>query len=180
MIEKKGFLQRLLAALKSDDGAEAQAITTLRLELAERDEEIARLRKEYALLREQSKAQVEWAGGKAVESIVSQCAAPLATLSAMQARHAEKGDLNPADLLQVASSFRKILAERGLEQIGVVGETQPYDPALHQMLDGTRPQPGEPVLIRFAGFRFNGKIVAKAQAGAVKSSSGKEEMNKMD
>ncbi|MBN1929824.1 MAG: nucleotide exchange factor GrpE [Chlorobiaceae bacterium] len=169
MIEKKGFLQRLLAALKGNDRIEAQAIATLRVELAERDKEIARLKKEYALLREQSKAQVERAGGEALEGIVSQCAAPLATLSAMQARHAEKGDLNPADLLQVASSFRKILAEGGLEQIGVVGETQPYDPALNQMLDGSRPQPGEPVLIRFAGFRFNGKLVAKAQAGATKS-----------
>jgi len=165
----RGILQRLLAALKSDDGDKPQTAATLRLELAERDEDIERLRKEYALLREQSKAQIERAGGEAVESIVSQCAAPLATLSAMQSRHAEKGDLNPADLLQVASSFRKILAERGLEEIGVVGETQPYDPALHQMLDGARPQPGEPVLIRFAGFRFNGKLVAKAQAGAVKS-----------
>lgn len=165
----RGFLQRLLAALKGDDRAETQAIATLRLELAKRDKEIARLKKEYALLRELSKAQVERAGGEAVESIVSQCAAPLATLSAMQARHAEKGDLNPADLLQVASSFQKILEQHGLEEIGVVGETQSYDPALHQMLDGTRPQPGEPVLIRFAGFRFNGKLVAKAQAGATKS-----------
>ena len=165
----RSILQRFLSALKGNDRIETQAIATLRLELAERDEEIERLRKEYALLREQSKAQVERAGGEAVESIVSQCAAPLATLSAMQTRHAEKGDLNPADLLQVALSFRKILAERGLEQIGVVGEAQPYDPALHQMLDGTRPQPGEPVLIRFAGFRFNGKLVAKAQAGAAKS-----------
>lgn len=169
MIEKKGFLQRLFAALKGDDGAEAQAIAELRLELSARDKEIAQLRKEYALLQEQSKAQIERAGGEAVESIVSQCAAPLATLSAMQARQAEKGDLNPADILQVSLSFRKILAERGLEQIGVVGETQPYDPAFHQMLDGSRSQPGEPVLIRFAGFRFNGKLVAKAQAGAAKS-----------
>lgn len=121
----RGILQRLLAALKGDDGAETQAIATLRLELAERDEEIARLRKEYALLREQSRSRVEQAGGKAVEDIARQCAAPLATISAMQGRQAEKGDLNPADLLQVALSFRKILAERGLEQIGVVGETQP-------------------------------------------------------
>ena len=165
----RGILQRLLAALKGDDGAEAQAIAELRLALSERDNETARLRKEYALLRERSKAQVERAGIEAIEGIVQQCAAPLATLSAMQARHAEQGNLNPADLLQVASSFRTILAERGLAEIGAVGETQPYDPALHQMLDGTRPQLGEPVLIRFAGFRFNGKLVAKAQAGAAKS-----------
>ena len=171
MSQKAGILQRLLGALKGNDGAEARAVAALRVEITDRDEEIARLRKEYALLRERSKAEVERAGNEAVEAIVSQCAEPLVTLSAMQARYAEKGDLNSADLLQVASSFRKILAERGLEQIGAVGREQPYDPALHQMLDGTRPRPGEAVLIRFAGFRFNGKLITKAQAGAVKHSS---------
>ncbi|HHE07333.1 MAG TPA: nucleotide exchange factor GrpE [Chlorobaculum parvum] len=165
----RGILRHLFSALKGDDGDDAQAVAELRVELVERDNEIARLKKEYALQREQCRAQVERAGGEAIEGIASQCAAPLATLSAMQARYAEKGDLNPADLLQLASSFRKILVERGLEEIGTVGQTQPYDPAFHQMLDGIRPQPGEPVLIRFAGFRFNGKLVAKAQAGAAKS-----------
>ncbi|ASQ90377.1 nucleotide exchange factor GrpE [Prosthecochloris sp. GSB1] len=169
MSQKAGILQRLLGALKGNDGAEARAVAILQLDLSERDEEIARLRKEYALLRERSMAEVERAGGEALESIARQCAASLAALSAMQARHAEKGDLNSADLLQVASSFRKILEKHGLEQIGAVGREQPYDPALHQMLDGTRPQPGEPVLIRFAGFRFNGKLIAKAQAGVPES-----------
>jgi len=168
MSHKPGLLQRLFAALKGDGGAEFQAVAGLSLELAERNEEVARLRKEYALLREQSRVQHDQAAAEAVEGIVHQCASMLATLSAMKARQAEKGDLNPADLLQVASSFQMILAERGLAQIGVVGQDEPFDPALHQMLDGTRPQPGQPVLIRFAGFRFNGKLVAKAQAGAVK------------
>lgn len=168
MSYKPGLLQRLFAALKGDGGAESRAVAGLSLELAERNEEVARLRKEYALLREQSRVQLDRTAAEALEGIVYQCAPMLATLSAMKARHADKGDLNPADLLQVASSFQKILAERGLEQIGVVGQDELYDPALHQMLDGTRPQPGQPVLIRFAGFRFNGKLVAKAQAGVAK------------
>ena len=168
MSQKSGFLQRLLTVLKESDGSEpSRDMAGLRLELSERDQEIVRLKKEYALKQEQSRAQAERAGEEAVEGILHECAAPLATLSAMQARHAEKGDLNPADLLQVALSFRKILEKRGVEQIGTAGEEQPYDPALHQMLDATHPRPGVAVLIRFAGFRFNGKIIAKAQAGAV-------------
>ena len=168
MSQKSGFLQRLLTVLKGSDGSEpSRDMAVLRLELSERDQEIVRLKKEYALKREQSRAQVERAGEEAVESIVLECAEPLVTLSAMQARHVEKGDLNPADLLQVALSFRKILEKRGMEQIGTAGEEQPYDPALHQMLDGTNLRPGVAVLIRFAGFRFNGKIIAKALAGAV-------------
>lgn len=175
MSQKSGFLQCLLTVLKGSDGSESSSdMAELRLELSERDEEIVRLKKEYALKREQSRAQVERAGEEAVESIVLECAAPLAMLSVMQARHAEKGDLNPADLLQVALSFRKILEKRGVEQIGAVGGEEPYDPALHQMLDGTSPRPGEAVLIRFAGFRFNGKLIAKAQAGIARQNTGKE------
>ncbi|ACF46349.1 hypothetical protein Paes_1324 [Prosthecochloris aestuarii DSM 271] len=168
MSRKTGILQRLFNVLKGGAGAENDRDTAgLHIELAQRNEEIARLRKEYALQREQSRAQCLRAEGDAIEGIVRQCAAPLAAFSAMQARHREHGDLNPSDLFQVASSFQNILAERGLEQISVVGEQQPYDPAFHQMLDGTTPQVGELVQIRFVGFRFNGKLIAKAQAGAV-------------
>ena len=173
MSRKSGFLQRLLTALKGSVGYESSRdVAELRLELSERDEEILRLKKEYALLREQSRAQTERVAAEAVEGIARQCAAPLAMISAMQSRHDEKSDMNPFDLLQVASSFRKIFAEQGLEQIGTVGEKQPYDPAFHQMLDSIRPRPGEAVLIRFAGFRFNGKLIAKAQAGAVSGEGG--------
>jgi len=168
MSRKTGVLQRLFSALKGGAGAEnGRDAAGLRIELAERNEEIARLRKEFVLQREQSRAQSERAAGDAVEGIVRQCAAPLAAISAMQARHHEHGDLNPSDLFQVVSSFQSILAERGLEQIGAVGEQHPYDWALHQMLDGTTPQVDQPVQIRFVGFRFNGKLIAKAQAGAV-------------
>ena len=167
MSRKTGILQRLFNALKWGAGTGNDRDTAgLHIELAQRNEEIARLRKEYTLQREQSRAQSLRAAGEAVEGIVRQCASPLAVFSAMQARHREHGDLNPSDLFQVASSFQNILTERGLEQIGTVGEQQPYDPALHQILDGTTPQVGKLVQIRFVGFRFNGKLIAKAQAGA--------------
>ncbi len=181
MSQKSGFLQRLLKVLKGNDGSKTSCdMAGLHLELSERDEEIVRLKKEYALQREQSREQVERAGREAVEGIVYEFAAPLSTLSAMQARQTEKGGLNPADLLQVVSSFRKILEKRGLEQIGSVGDEMPYDPVLHQMLDGSCPPPGEAVSIRFAGFRFNDRIIAKAQAGIARHSSGKEDVDNVD
>ncbi len=178
MRQKSGFLQRLLKVLMSNDDSESSGdMAGLRLELLERDKEIARLKKEYAVQLERSKTLFERAGQEAVEGFLHECAAPLSTLSAMQVRHAEKGDLNLSDLLQVALSFRKILEKRGVEQIGTVGEQQPFDPALHKMLDGTCPQPGVAVLIRFAGCRFNGRIIAKAQAGIVRHSLGQEEVD---
>ena len=171
MSAKTGILQRLLVALKSlkSDGSadSSREIAGLRIELAERREEISILRKEYALQREQSRLQTERAESEAIESIVRQFAAPLANLSAMQVRHREQGDLNPSDIFQVAAAFDKILAERGMQPIGKVGESQPYDPVLHQMLDVTNPLPGQPVQIRFVGFRFKGKLIVKAQAGSV-------------
>lgn len=169
MNDNNGMLQRFLDALKCLKGKrrnEAAGDTAaLRSELAERNEEIAKLRKEYLLQREQSREQAERAATEAIEGIMRQFAAPLANLGAMHARHREQGDLNPSDIFQAVASFENILVEKGLQQIGMVGEEPPYDPALHQILDGTRPFSGDPVRIRFAGFRFNGKLIVKARAG---------------
>lgn len=163
------IMQRVLMALKVLGGAacvdDSRTLAELGVEIAERNGEIARLRREYALLKEQSREQVERAADEAVEALVRQFAAPMATLSAMQARHLKEGGQNPSDIFQVAASFGNTLAERGVQQIGQVGEEQPYDPGVHQMLDGSRPHPGQPVLVRFCGFRFKGRLVAKAQTG---------------
>ncbi|MDP8306527.1 MAG: nucleotide exchange factor GrpE [Candidatus Chlorobium antarcticum] len=142
-------------------------VSGLRLELTERDAEISRLRKEYALLREHAREQAERAVDETIEKIILEAAAPLANVGAMQARHLEKGGLNLDDLLSITASLGKILTERGMEQIGCVGERMPYDVALHQMLDGSHPQPPQQVRIRFSGFRFKGKLMAKAKADAL-------------
>jgi len=138
MSDKTGMLQRFLNTLKCLKGngrnEAAGDIAVLRRELAERNEEIAKLRKEYTLLRQKSGEQAERAAAEAIEGIMRQFAAPLANLGAMHARQREQGDLNPSDIFQAAASFENILAEKGLQQIGKVGEEQPYDPALHQML----------------------------------------------
>lgn len=171
MSEKTGVLQRLFHVMKNFKREVAREpipeIAGLRIELAECKEEIFRLRKEYALQMEQSGARIDSVAGEAVESLLVQFAEPLATLSAMQVRHLEKGDLNPDDVFKVAASFENILAGRGLQKIGRVGEEQPYEPKLHHMLDATLPHHGQPVRIRFPGFRFRGKLIAKARAGTI-------------
>ncbi len=175
MSGNKAPLQRLLMALKNLTGdassGTSREVAELHRELDDRREEIVRLRKEYALLQEQRRGQAGRAADEAVESMVQQFAAPLANLGAMQARHREQGALNLNDILHVVASFEKILAERGMQQIGQVGEELPYDPALHQMLDSSLPLPGQQVRIRFVGCRFKGKIIAKARAGLVNNSS---------
>jgi molecular chaperone GrpE len=170
MSANRKILHRFSEALKAlgggDGGDFSAAPDALRPELTVSYDEITRLRKEFSLLKEQSSVQLERAADEAHEALFRQLAVPMATLSAMQARHRSRGELNPEELLQVVGSFGKILAERGMEPIGRVGEEEPFDPSRHQMLDGSRPQPGEPVLVRFAGFRFRNTIVAKTQAGS--------------
>lgn len=161
--------QRLVSALKGADKHESRTLAALRLQLEERNREVERVKKEYALQREQARLQGEQAVGDALEGIVRECAAPLATLAAMEARHRKQGDLHPPDLFRVVASLQTPLARRGMEQIGQVGEELSYDPALHQVLDNARLEPGDSVRIRFVGFRFNGKLVSKAQVGILQS-----------
>jgi len=166
MSAKKGFIQRVVALLKGTNGGDSPTLAALRLELDECKREVGRLKKEYVLQREQARGQGERMAAEALEGIVQEFASPLATLAAMEVRHREYGDLQTSDVLQVAASLQAILAQRGMEQIGQVGEEQLYDPVLHQVLDASHPEPGQPVRIRFAGFRFKGRLVARAQVGS--------------
>lgn len=157
---KKMF--RLFTKTSSRSGeAEAHA---LRAELAECRRQNEKLRQEFALERERSVREAAVAAERALEMLMQQSATPLANLGAMQARHEAQGDVAPADIFRVAASLEQLLCDRGLERIGTAGMEAPFDAALHQMLDGASPQPGEPVLVRFSGYRCKGKLLSKARA----------------
>ncbi len=66
----------------------------------------------------------------------------------------------------VQKPLEKLLQAWGVEAIAPVGAELPYDPQLHQLLEGTA-QPGETVKIRYTGYLQGEKLLYRAKVSPV-------------
>ncbi len=87
---------------------------------------------------------------------------PTAARAALQ-----KSDLPAARLLPLVRPVEQLLQQWGVEALAPVGEQVPYDPHRHQLMEGSA-QPGEPVLVRYTGYRQGEKLLFRAKVSPVK------------
>ena len=138
-------------------GTENQ-LRALRLELAERDARVARL--EADLRRHQDaeaslRAELARAG---VERLLANLATPLVQL----ATQVELDAVDAASVLAVARTLVRDLEDEGVAVAGPVSAVVPYDPDLHEPLDGNAPERGEAVVLRLAGLSYHGTVLRRA------------------
>jgi DNA-binding Xre family transcriptional regulator len=69
-------------------------------------------------------------------------------------------------LLPLVRPVEQLLQEWGVEAIASVGAEIPYDPHLHQLMEGTA-QPGEAVRVRYIGDRQAEKLLYRAKVSPV-------------
>ncbi|MCU0517161.1 MAG: helix-turn-helix domain-containing protein [Oscillatoria sp. Prado101] len=75
--------------------------------------------------------------------------------------------LPAARLLPLVRPVEQLLQQWGVEALVPVGEKVPYDPQWHQLMEGTA-QPGEPVLVRYTGYRQGDKLLFRAKVSPLK------------
>ncbi len=66
----------------------------------------------------------------------------------------------------VQKPLERLLQQWGVEAIAPVGAELPYDPQLHQLMDGTA-QLGEKVKVRYPGYRQGDKLLYRAKVSLV-------------
>ena len=66
----------------------------------------------------------------------------------------------------VQKPLEKLLQAWGVEAIAPVGAELPYDPQLHQLMEGMA-QPGEKVKVRYTGYLQGEKLLYRAKVSAV-------------
>lgn len=71
-------------------------------------------------------------------------------------------------LLPLLRPIDQLLQSWGIEAIAPVGSELPYDPHLHQLMDGNA-QPGDLVKVRYAGYRQGEKLLYRAKVSPVAS-----------
>ena len=69
-------------------------------------------------------------------------------------------------LLPLLRPVEKLLQQWGVEAIALVGAELPYDPQMHQLLEGTA-RPGEPVKVRYTGYRQGEKLLYRVKVSPI-------------
>jgi hypothetical protein len=75
--------------------------------------------------------------------------------------------LPAARLLPLVRPVEQLLQQWGVEALAPVGEQVPYDPHRHQLMEGSA-EPGEPVLVRYTGYRQGDKLLFRAKVSPLK------------
>lgn len=79
----------------------------------------------------------------------------------------ENSQLPAVKLLPLLRPMEQLLQQWGVEAIAPVGAELPYDPQLHQLLEGTA-QPGERVKVRYTGYHQGDKLLYRAKVSPLR------------
>jgi molecular chaperone GrpE (heat shock protein) len=152
--QEKGEHGERVAALEGE-------VQSLRLDLQEQTALVGRLKQE--LERERTGTKVADQVHAQVERLLADAGAPVAQLHT-QAHLLEQGRPVPArDVMAVARRLVRVLEDHGLTPESSVGARVPFDPDRHEPLSAaTAIRPGRPVVVRFVGMRYQGKLLRKA------------------
>lgn len=130
------------------------------------EESLAALKQEYQKLqqqlenqRETLKQEFQQSSLQLLESWMLQW--PTAAYAAEQNQQ-----LPAVKLLPLVRPVEQLLQQWGVEAIASVGSELPYDPQLHQLMEGTA-QAGELVRVRYIGSRWGEKILHRAKVSPV-------------
>ncbi|MEI1375018.1 nucleotide exchange factor GrpE [Nostoc sp. UHCC 0926] len=130
-------------------------------------QQIADLRTEY----DRSQQQIEQQQEILLQELQQSSLQLLESLLLQWPTAAQKAQENPQlaavkILPLVQKPLEKLLQAWGVEAIAPVGAELPYDPQLHQLMDGTA-QPGEKVKVRYTGYLQGEKLLYRAKVSAV-------------
>jgi len=186
MSRQSGYIHRLFAAIlgrdvspgggeETGDPARLQAtIAALRLDIEERDERIAAMRREYEQLETSKERSTASAGEEELTVLMKKLSGPLSNIAVLRDAAAAGEDVKVDDLLHLLASLEKVLARAGLEVIGHSGEASHFDPAVHQRMSGGSVSDGIAVKIEVPGYRLGERVLQKALVSAGGNDDGED------
>jgi hypothetical protein len=136
----------------------------LRLELAERDRRVAEFETTLVRQRSQASALSDQTVQAEMERLFTDIATPMAQLlTQAHLLEAEDRPVQAGDVLAVAGRLIRSMQDCGLAFEGSIGDTVPFDPDHHEPLSASVVlRPGAPVIVRFVGVAYRGKLLRKA------------------
>jgi len=127
--------------------------------LQELRQEYDRLQAKLTQQREELWQEFQQSSLQVLESLLLQL--PTAIHAAQQ-----NPQVSAIKLLPLLRPIDGLLHHWGIEAIAIVGSEVPYDPQLHQLMDGTT-DIGQPVRVRYIGYRQGEKLLYRAKVSPV-------------
>ncbi|MEM8809495.1 MAG: helix-turn-helix domain-containing protein [Cyanobacteria bacterium P01_G01_bin.38] len=130
-------------------------------------DQVEALQKEYGRLQQQMEQQAEQLRSQFQADALQTMESWLVQWPTA-AHAAEKNDQIPAKrLLPLVKPVEKLLERWGVVAIAAVGDEIPYDPQLHQLMDGSA-NPGDLVRVRYVGHQRQGKLLHRAKVSPIR------------
>lgn len=127
---------------------------------------VAEIKQEYQQLQAQMEQQKESLEaefqGKCIKKLESWLLQWPTAVAAVE----KNNELPAVRLLPLVKPVTELLAEWGVEAIASVGEEVLYTPQFHQLITGSA-QIGDPVRVRYPGYRQGDKLLYRAQVSPV-------------
>lgn len=129
-------------------------------------QQIADLKREYQRLQTQLEQQRQTLWQEFQQSSLGVLESWLLQWPTAAQKAQENPQLAAVKLLPLLRPMEQLLQRWGVEAIAPVGTELPYDPILHQLMEGTV-QPGEIVKVRYTGYRQGDKLLYRAKVSLV-------------
>jgi molecular chaperone GrpE (heat shock protein) len=143
---------------------EMNDLQSLRMELAESKRMVVHLTQEIERVKAQQEEIIQLNLAKELEGLFKDMAAP-ASQSLTQAHLVENQGkkVSAQDLLTVSRRMLRAMERHGVIFENQVGETVLFDPGKHIAIQpGQSIDTGKPVIVRFCGVSYRGKMIHKA------------------
>ena len=138
-------------------------VQSLRLELAERNQLVDKLKQELERQRNSESDRLTTTVQTQVEHLLSDAAAPVTQLLTQAHLLSQGKPVQAKDVLAIAKRLIGVLEDNGLTLTGNVGETVSFDSNLHDPLSASTSLTLEnPVVVKFVGVSYQGKVIRKA------------------
>jgi molecular chaperone GrpE (heat shock protein)/DNA-binding Xre family transcriptional regulator len=142
------------------------ADTTL-ASLAARTRELEVLRGEYQHLQKRQEQQREQLTQEFQQASLSAIEPFLLQWPTAEAAAKKKPQLGAVKILPLVKPIMELIKRWGIEPIGTVAEQTPYNPQIHQVMEGVA-NPGDLVQVRYLGYRQGEKILYRAKVSLMK------------
>ncbi|PSF37453.1 hypothetical protein C7H19_09795 [Aphanothece hegewaldii CCALA 016] len=136
--------------------------------LEERTRELDLIKLEYQRLQKQHEQQKEELTQEFQQSSLSVIEPLILQWPTAEAAAKKNPQLSAIKILPLLKPIMELLKRWGIEPIGIVAEHTSYDPQIHQIIEGAALSPGDPVQVRYLGYRQGEKLLYRAKVSPVK------------
>jgi molecular chaperone GrpE (heat shock protein) len=157
-----------VAGLQQALATQQRALDEAHRQLDSRREEAKRLQTDYLALVQRLEQTATAGSESTMLDVYSRLQSVIVQLPTLRSSVAEGAPVSAADVLGVVAPLEEMFRDFGFEMIGEANQELAFDPRYHHLAgDQTAPHAGERVRVTYVGYRFEGRVLCRAEVTRV-------------